>query len=136
MKVALHKVSEERDLKYVVIATRYQNNWYMVKHKERLTWEMPGGHIESDEHPEDAAIRELYEETGGIVDVLTPLYDYSVKKDVISYGRLYLADILKFETLPDFEIECVSILKDEMTWTYDQIQPILFESVLNYLETE
>ncbi|MBN2794001.1 MAG: NUDIX domain-containing protein [Clostridia bacterium] len=108
----------------------------MVKHKERLTWEMPGGHIESDEHPEDAAIRELYEETGGIVDVLTPLYDYSVKKDVISYGRLYLADILKFETLPDFEIECVSILKDEMTWTYDQIQPILFESVLNYLETE
>lgn len=136
MKVALHEISKEHPLKYVVIATRYQSNWYMVKHKDRITWEMPGGHIEPGESPDEAARRELYEETGGVIHTLTPIYDYSVTKEESSYGRLYFAELLKLDTLPESEIEVISILKDEMKWTYDQIQPILLNGVLDYLETE
>lgn len=36
----------------------------LVKHKKWGKWIQPGGHIEHDEFPEEAAIRETYEETG------------------------------------------------------------------------
>jgi len=36
----------------------------LVKHKKYGKWVQPGGHIEHDEFPEEAAIREAYEETG------------------------------------------------------------------------
>ncbi|MBR3523215.1 MAG: NUDIX hydrolase [Bacilli bacterium] len=42
----------------------------LVKHKKNRRWTQPGGHIEYDETPEDAALREAYEETGLRVKLL------------------------------------------------------------------
>ena len=42
----------------------------LVKHKKNRKWTQPGGHIEYDETPEDAALREAYEETGLRVKLL------------------------------------------------------------------
>ena len=36
----------------------------LVKHSDYDKWLQPGGHIEDDETPEEAAVREVYEETG------------------------------------------------------------------------
>lgn len=36
----------------------------LVKHKKYNKWLQPGGHIEDNETPEEAAVREVYEETG------------------------------------------------------------------------
>jgi len=42
----------------------------LVKHKDYDKWLQPGGHIEEDETPEEAAIREVYEETGIKITIL------------------------------------------------------------------
>ena len=39
----------------------------------RLLWSLPKGHIEAGETPEQAAIREIEEETGILGEVLAPL---------------------------------------------------------------
>ena len=36
----------------------------LVKHSDYNKWLQPGGHIEDNETPEEAAVREVYEETG------------------------------------------------------------------------
>lgn len=36
----------------------------LVKHKKFNKWVQPGGHIEPNESPEEAVLREVYEETG------------------------------------------------------------------------
>ena len=42
----------------------------LVKHKKNRRWTQPGGHIEGNETPEEAALREVYEETGMHVRLL------------------------------------------------------------------
>lgn len=81
IKVTLHKQSEIPDSEYnfAVIVSRYQNKWIFCKHKQRTTWEIAGGHRESGETIEDAAKRELIEETGAINFNLHPLTAYCVE---------------------------------------------------------
>ena len=55
--------------KHVWVICSYQNKWLLTKHKER-GYEFPGGKVEPGETPEEAAIREVKEETGGLVDNL------------------------------------------------------------------
>ena len=42
----------------------------LVHHKKFNKWVQPGGHIEDNETPEEAALREVYEETGVKVQLL------------------------------------------------------------------
>lgn len=42
----------------------------LVKHSDYDKWLQPGGHIEDDETPEEAAIREVFEETGIKISLL------------------------------------------------------------------
>lgn len=135
MEVTIHSTNQDHLLKFVVIAARYQQDWIMVKHRERSTWEIPGGHIEPGETPDAAASRELIEETGAAEFELTPVGDYCVtRKEEKSYGRLYFAEIKTLGELPPSEIECIGALHADMVWTYEAIQPVLFEGIYQFLE--
>ena len=136
LKVDIHPVTRTNPhFKYVVIISRYGDKWVFVRHRDRQTWEIPGGHIEAGESPDDAASRELKEETGAFEFDLVPVADYSVEIDAkITYGRLYFAEIKAHGLLPDSEIAEMALFDDMPdNLTYPLIQPILFKAVLNTL---
>jgi len=56
------------DTVYTVAFT--EDKFLMVYNKRRKGWEMPGGHIEPGETPEEAAEREFAEESGYAVTIL------------------------------------------------------------------
>lgn len=131
----LDKESQIYDkLKFSVIAARYKDKWILCKHKDRTTWEIPGGHIEDDESHLDAAHRELFEETGAVNYALNHVCFYNVKsEDIDSFGALYFAEVLELGNLPDMEIDEIKLFellpKD---LTYPIIQPLLHENAVEF----
>lgn len=81
--------------KHVWVISRFKNNWLLTKHKDR-GFEFPGGKVEIGETPEQAAMREVMEETGGTVDKLTYIGQYTVagKADTV-IKNVYYARICK-----------------------------------------
>lgn len=122
---------------YSVIAARLDGRWIFVRHHDRLTWEIAGGHIENNESPDDTARRELIEETGAREFSLNYVATYSVEKDgTTGYGRLFFAEVTKSGTLPEnteiAEIALMDNLPENLT--YPDIQPHLFRKVIEFLK--
>lgn len=118
--------------KFAVIAARFRGKWVFVKHRERDTWEIPGGHIEKGETADEAANRELIEETGAIKFNIKPICDYYVNTGKKSgTSRLYLALIDEIGPLPKSEIERIDLFENlPEKLTHSEIQPILFKAIL------
>lgn len=141
LKVNFYDSIEDSLLKFAVIVSKSQGKWVLCKHKERNTYECPGGHREDGEDILATAKRELYEETGAIDYVIKQIGIYSVcgndgviENKVESFGMLYYADIKEFEKLPGFEIERIEFFdKLPDNWTYPEIQPKLIEKIRNVL---
>ena len=123
-----------KKLTYVVMGARYGDQWIFVKHRDRVTWEMPAGHIEPGEHPDEAAEREVIEETGAEAYNLSYLLDYSVTVNgKREFGRLYFAEVQEMGPLPQYEID-QRMLSEELprSLTYPDVQKVLFGKILDH----
>lgn len=135
LMVEFYDSVEDSLLKFAVIISKSNGKWVFCKHKERNTYEIPGGHREEGETIQETAKRELHEETGAIDYTLIPVCVYSVTgKNRVNasgekmYGMLYYADIDAFEAELHSEMEKVCLFETLPTkWTYPDIQPKLIE---------
>ncbi len=59
MEVRFYDDIEDSLLKFAVIISKSDGKWVFCKHRERETYEIPGGHRDDGEAIEDTAKREL-----------------------------------------------------------------------------
>ena len=143
MKVNFYEHVDDMFLRFAVIIARHNGKWVFCKHRERDTYELPGGHREPGERILDAARRELQEETGAIEFSIHPVCVYSViGKNRVNesgeecYGMLYVANVETFQGELHSEMEQVLLLDHLPTkWTYPDIQPLLVEEYMRRMRT-
>lgn len=118
-KLDLHSIvsdgtTDDSLLEYMVVGARSKGKWVIVRLRGRTDWCFPGGHREAGETMDEAAHRELYEETGAKDYSLSRIAQYSVDHgDRISWGSIYEAEIKEFDPLPpEFEIEEIDFVDD------------------------
>ncbi len=138
LEVKFYDSVDDSLLKFAVIISRSNGKWVFCKHKERDTYEAPGGHRETGESILETAKRELQEETGAVRFEIKPICVYSVTGKTRvndtgeeTFGLLCFAEITEFAKELHSEMEKV-VLADElpMNWTYPLIQPKLIEKYL------
>lgn len=136
LEINFYDQVEDGLLKFAVIIARTGGKLVFCKHRERDTYEVPGGHREEGEDIFETARRELREETGAVDFTICPVCVYSVKGktrvneklDEETFGMLFAADITSFEEELHSEIESI-LVTDHLVdkWTYPLIQPKLLE---------
>ena len=139
VEVKFYDSIDDSLLKFAVIIAKTNGKWVFCKHRERDTFEVPGGHREIGETILETAKRELREETGAVEFDINPICVYSVKGKTRAneniedetFGMLYYADVFSYGEIQS-EIEKI-VITDELVenWTYPLIQPRLLEEARN-----
>lgn len=136
IEVKFYEQTKDENLKFAVIIAKTNGKWVFCKHKDRDTYEIPGGHREKGETILATAKRELMEETGAIDFDIKQVCVYSVKgktrvntePEEESFGMLFIADITSFEKELHSEMEKILITDSLVdSWTYPLIQPKLIQ---------
>lgn len=109
----------------------------MIKHRKTRKWLQPGGHIEPNEDPEEAALRETFEETGIYIkligknfprtqDFITPL---ALQKNIVEENHIHI-DFVYLAHPKENQKEIINHDETErLAWfTLDQITDDSFET--------
>lgn len=128
----------ERHFNVTVYVTNEEGKFLLIRHKKLQKWLPPGGHIEANERPDVAALREVKEETG--IDVILEgekfprdtdcVRPYGIQMNVIKAGKHEHMDII-FKAKPVKNVKL--ILNEEETeginwFSIDKILDPAFDS--------
>ena len=123
---------DESEYTRVVCVSKYKGKYVFCYNKKREGWEIPGGHIEEGETWQEAAKREMYEETGATKIELTPISVYKIS----TFGLLCYCEILEMAELPkEYEMEKIifsEALPDNLT--YPDTFKLYFDTVKGKIE--
>ena len=123
---------DESEYIRVVCVSRYQGKFVFCFNKKRNGWEIPGGHIEEGETWQDAAKREMYEETGATKINVIPISVYKIS----TFALLCFCEILEMEKLPEeYEMSDILFLEDlPENLTYPDTFKLYFKTVKEKIE--
>jgi 8-oxo-dGTP diphosphatase len=76
----------QQPAKHVLVICQYKGAWILTNHKVRGL-EFPGGKVEEGESLKESARREVYEETGAILDEMIQIAEYKVSEEKESFVK-------------------------------------------------
>ena len=77
-----------------IVFSKDRQNILLIKRRDVPVWVLPGGGIEPGESPENAAVREVEEETGYQVKIFRKIGEYTPKCRLARFTYLYECTIL------------------------------------------
>ena len=119
--------------KYAVIIAKHEGKLLWCRHKDRDTWEVPGGHIEPSETAIEAAARELQEETGATDFTIAPVCWYRLHFNNGGLGSISLLCAAEVHAMGELHSEIAEIRTFEgvpTDLTYPDIQPYLLAEAI------
>lgn len=135
LQCKVYPLDSLKPLRFVVVCSFYKGRMLLSYHRDHQSWETQGGHIEQGETPEEAARRELFEESGVNDAEMIPVCDYyAYDSEGSSNGRVYAAVIHTLGQLPPNEMSKVQTFEsfpDNLTYPY--VTPVLFQEAVRKL---
>lgn len=128
----------ERHFNVTVYVTNKEGKFLFIRHKKLQKWLPPGGHIEANEVPDFAALREVKEETGLDINLIGEKFPretdcvrpFGIQRNVIKEGEHEHLDLIYLAKPID---DSALILNEEETeginwYTIDEILDESFDS--------
>lgn len=136
----LHRNLQQRSDKphSVLVFPVFKRHLVWVLHPYR-GWEVPGGKIEHDESPEEAAHREAYEEAGIHIEQLLWLAEYQFEVNSTAKTKwVYRANVTQLASRP-VTSEIIDVCVMDTTWTPNDVRtrqdvsPMMKDNVFPYV---
>ncbi|MBO2536113.1 RNA deprotection pyrophosphohydrolase [Rummeliibacillus suwonensis] len=98
---------------HVLVLAKYNGKWLLTNHPKR-GYEFPGGKVEQGETLEEAAAREVYEETGAKIENIEWLATYMVQEQ-IPFTKAVFTAIVQSVNMdhPNLETKGVLLLTED-----------------------